>query len=421
MTGSDLFDLLKFFVPLGIVGLWRWGAWAGKKIVSAFYRPVRGEFSAPVSAVTPVYNEDPQVFRAALDSWKANGPSEIIAVIDSTDKNCIQVFEEFRRGFPTARMIITETPGKREALAEGIKASTAEIIALVDSDTVWSPTLLRDALPPFANQRVGGVGTRQVVLKPTTIAQRIFDIQLDLRYHDDMMPSGAAGAAFSCLSGRTAIYRRAALLPFLEDLVNETFWGKKCVGGDDKRLTYLIERAGWEARYQHHAVVYTRGFRDVKTLFKQRIRWSRNSWRADLRALWQGWVWKHPFLAFLLVDRAISNFTLLVSFSFFAVSIALGLWVPAALLAAWWLFSRGIRLLPNLTRSPSNIWMVPIYIPVNFAQAILRIYALLSMNQQGWLTRGAKKRRTGISLWLAGMGTFAIVFFMAWLVYQSRP
>ena len=29
---------------------------------------------------------------------------------------------------------------------------------------------------------------------------------------------------------------------------------------------------------------------------------ARNTWRSDLRALSRRWVWKHPFLAFTLID-----------------------------------------------------------------------------------------------------------------------
>lgn len=416
----DLTSLLLFYLPLGILGFWRWGTWLMRKIISWFYRPTGGEYRTAVSVVTPVYMENPEVLRRALQSWRANKPDEIIAVIDAADKASISAFQEFSRDFPGAKLIITEKPGKRAALADGVRAATGEIVALVDSDTLWTDSVLRYALPPFANTAVGGVGTRQNALDPRTLAQNIFDIQLDLRFYDDMIPAAAAGNVFTCLSGRTALYRRKAILPFLDDLVNETFWGKPCIGGDDKRLTYLVEAAGWQTRYQHHAQVYTPGASDMTTLFKQRTRWSRNSWRADLRALWQGWVWKHPFLSFMLIDRIISNFTLLLSLDYFIISLVLGLWIPAAILVLWWLFSRSVRILPNLVRRPSNVKRVPLYIVVNFAMAFVRLYALLTLNRQDWLTRGAQKKPGNFGLVLARLATLAIVAGLATVVYFSR-
>lgn len=417
---DDTTSIILFYLPLGILGLWRWGTWLLRKVISWFYRPTIGEYRASVSIVTPVYNEDPQVFTAALASWRANNPEEIIAVIDHADERSIQEFRKFSTEFPGARLIVTDKPGKRPALADGARAAKGEIIAFVDSDTLWSPTLLKDALPPLADPAVGGVATRQSVLEPKTLAQRIFDIQLDLRFHDDMMPAAVAGDAFTCISGRTALYRREAVLPLLDDMVNETFWGRQCIGGDDKRLTYLLEAAGWKARYQHNARVYTPGAPDMRTLFKQRTRWARNTWRADLRAMWDGWVWQHRFLSYILVDRIISNFTLLVSPAYFVISLIIGLWIPAAVLFLWWLLSRSLRLMPNLAVHRDNLRLVPVYIGTNFAMAVVRTYALLTLNRQDWLTRGVAKKPGNAGLVLARIGTVAIVALIASAVYAFR-
>ncbi|GAH77215.1 unnamed protein product, partial [marine sediment metagenome] len=119
--------------------------------------------------VTPVYNEDPEVFRQALESWQANNPQEITAVIDYTDTRCIQEFRKFAKQYLEVKLIITKTPGKRAALAKGIKAAKGEILALVDSDTIWEKSLLKEALPPFSDPKVGGVATRQNILEPKTI------------------------------------------------------------------------------------------------------------------------------------------------------------------------------------------------------------------------------------------------------------
>src|SRR3712207_8748930 len=38
----------------------------------------------------------------------------------------------------------------------------------------------------------------------------------------------------------------------------------------------------------------------------------RSSFRSDLRALWQGWVWRYPYLAVMLIDKTVAPFTLLI-------------------------------------------------------------------------------------------------------------
>jgi cellulose synthase/poly-beta-1,6-N-acetylglucosamine synthase-like glycosyltransferase len=420
---DNYLSLLAFYFPLGVIGFWRWGTWLVRRLLSLFYKPSKQDFHASVSIVTPVYNEDPDVFRQALASWRANNPLEIIAVIDYTDEKCINEFEKFSRQFKQAKLIVTKKPGKRPALADGIRVTSGEIIALVDSDALWSRLVLREALRPFADPKVGGVAVRQNILNPRALAQHIFDIQLDLRFFDEIMALNVAGNALTCFSGRTAFYRRKALLPVVDDMVNETFWGKQCIGGDDKRLTYLIEAAGWKGRYQHTGYVYTPGTANLSTLFKQRTRWARNTWRADLRALWEGWVWKRPFLAFVLVDRLVSPLALNLSLMYFIVSLIFQLWIPAAILFAWWFFSRGVRIIPNLQRHPHNIKLVPAYVFTNFAMAIVKIYGLLTLNRQDWITRRGAERAPksgGFYLVLARIATLAILAGLAAAVAYSR-
>jgi hypothetical protein len=52
--------------------------------------------------------------------------------------------------------------------------------------------------------------------------------------------------------------------------------------------------------------------------------------------------------------------------------------------------------------------------------AITHLYALLTMNRQGWLTRGAKKKPLNLALILAWIGTMAIVAILVVFVYHRR-
>ena len=146
-----------------------------------------------------MYNENPKIFRRALESWRANQPEEIIAVIDYTDEACITEFKEFQSQNGQTKLIVTQTPGKRPALAAGIRAAKGEIVALVDSDTIWDKSVLDKAISPFADKKVLGTGTRQNVHHPKTIAQNIFDIQLDLRFYDEVMPLDGSSKVLTCL------------------------------------------------------------------------------------------------------------------------------------------------------------------------------------------------------------------------------
>lgn len=399
LLAREYWPIATFYFPLGLIGLWRWSVWVIKRALAQWYRPAREPHQTSVSVVTPVYNENPELFREALETWWLNRPHEIIAVLDYSDTACIAAARDFARGRKNVRVIVTRIPGKRPALAQGIRAATSTVVALVDSDTLWLPDTMQEALRPFHDARVGGVSTRQSVRDPRTIAQRIFDIQLDQRYHDELPFLAATGPALHCLSGRTAFYRRAAVLPVLPDMVHETFWGKRVISGEDKRLTYLVLANGWRLAYQHTARVFTHGTPTVRGFLKQRLRWTRNSWRSDLRALCSRWPYRYPIFVCHLFDRLIQPFTLMLSPIYFVTSLILGHWVVAGVIIAWWHFSRTIRLVGRLRRQPRDILLLPHYIAVTFVIALLKLYALVTLNRQGWITRWDEKRLNAVRLW----------------------
>lgn len=385
-------DTYSYLVPLGIIGIWRWTVWSMKEIVGSNYKPKMRRYRAGVSLVVPVYNEDPELFKTALASWVKEAPEEIIAVIDYSDKVCIDIFKDFTTKYKGATLIVTKKPGKRPALADGIRKATKEIIALVDSDTIWGEDVIKNGLPPFNDSKIAGVATYQSVLKPKTFAQKIFDVQLDLRYMHEYPFLAAAGDALVCLSGRTAFYRREILIPMLHDLEHEEFMGKPVISGDDKCLTYLVLAAGWKVAYQSNSHVYTPGMADLGSYLKQRLRWSRNSLRADLKALLNGWPRRHPALLFFQIDKVLQSFVIILSPIFFIIALVYREWLIAVIILIWWFVSRSIKMYSHLLQKPNHITILPGFILFSFLSGILKIYALFTLNTQGWITRWDKSR-----------------------------
>lgn len=383
--------------PLGVLGLIRWSFWLVRRIPAALYRPIEDGYLLSLSVVVPVYQEDPETLATAIESWLANRVDEIVLVIDVTDHACIQV----GRQYPVS-IIVTDVPGKRDALRRGWNACTTELVALVDSDTIWAYNVADEVCKPFADPRIGGVGTRQSVYRPRGFLSRINDMFLDHRYFDENACQTFLGRAVSCLSGRTAVYRRALLREVEQDFTNEMFWGVPCLSGDDKRLTTLILQRGYFTYMQRTARVWSTFPNTWKKFVQQRARWARNTWRSDLRALSKGWVWRrHPFLAYTMVDKAVSCFTLLVGPTFMALSLMRHNWLFAAALAIWWQISRSAKLLPHLRHRPSSFLLMPGYVVVSWLMALIKIGALVTIRQQRWLTRqvaveGGVVIRTGL-------------------------
>lgn len=370
------------YLPLGILGLVRWTFWLVRRAPASLYRPVKGDFRLSMSIVVPVYQEDPEIFALAIESWLANEVEEVVLVIDATDEAC----QEVAARYPVT-VIITDVPGKRDALVRGWETCRTELVALVDSDTIWAHDVSAEACKPFVDPKVGGVGTRQNVYNPKGFLQRVNDMYLDYRYFDENAAQSRMGRAVSCLSGRTAIYRRELLLEISEDFMAETFMGVPCMSGDDKRLTTLILERGHLAFMQRSARVWSTFPGTVRIFLKQRLRWARNTWRSDLRALSRRWVWKHPFLAFTMIDKGVSSFTLLFSPVFMTLAIIRQDWFFVACLAGWWWLSRSAKILPHLVRQPSSFFLVPGFVAVSFVMAVVKLCALATIRKQRWLTR----------------------------------
>lgn len=367
--------------PLGVIGLIRWGCWLVRRIPAVLYRPVMNDHSLPVTVVVPVYQEDPEIFATAIESWLANRV-DVILVVDVSDKVCQEVAARY-----PVRVLITDVPGKRDALRRGWRAADTELVALVDSDTIWAPDVADEVCKPFADPRIGGVGTRQNVYGSTGFLARITDMFLDHRYFDENASQSLLGQAVSCLSGRTAIYRRSLLLEIEDEFMHETFWGVPCLSGDDKRLTTLILERGHLTFMQRTAEVSSTFPSRWRIFLRQRLRWARNTWRSDLRALSRRWVWWHPFLAYTMVDKGVSSFTLLLGPAFMIHSLVHQNWVFACVLALWWQISRSAKLLPHLRRRPSSFFFIPGYVFVSWIMALIKLQALFTIRRQRWLTR----------------------------------
>jgi Glycosyltransferase like family 2 len=372
-----------YYLPIGLLGMVRWSTWLVRRVPAALYRPVVNGFRLPVSVVVPVYQEDPEIFAKAIESWLANAVAEVILVIDASDVVCLGV----ARRYPV-RVIVTEVPGKRDALRRGWEAARSPLVALVDSDVIWAFDVAAQVCMPFVDPRVGGVSTRQNVYNPRGFLQRVNDMYLDYRYFDENAAQSAVGRAVSCISGRTAVYRRAILVEVSEAFMAETFLGVGCMSGDDKCLTALTMKAGYATVLQRTARVWSTFPATTGVFFRQRLRWARNTWRSDLRAvLIEGWAWRHPFLAFTMVDKGVSSFTLLAAPVFMGLALARADWSFAVVLFAWWWVSRSIKLLPHLRRRPSSFLLVPPFVLLTFAMALVKIYALATVRRQRWLTR----------------------------------
>jgi hyaluronan synthase len=391
---SDLLSVVirdwHLLLPIGVVGALSWSIWLIRKILSARYRPTVNDFRTTTSVVVPSFREDPDVLVRCLNSWLRQCPTEVIVVLDIGDTEAFARLKRIANVEPRLSVISFPHRGKRSALGVGIRAARGEIVVLCDSDTSWQPALLSAVQMPFADPAVGAVSTRQnVYFATSSVWRRVADWIIDLRYLDYVPATSRAGAVV-CVSGRTAAYRRTAILPVLQHLEHEFFLGRRCIAGDDGRLTWLMLASGYRTVHQASARAVSMFPSSFRAFCKQRVRWSRNSYRCYLTAAWNGWLWRVPWVSQVTVLQILFTPVTMFAAVYYVVGSGFSDRGGQALTLSltWVLLGRAIRSVSHLRRRPSDLLILPLVALVIAVVALpIKCYALFSMNKQGWLTR----------------------------------
>ncbi|WP_448004671.1 glycosyltransferase [Agromyces bauzanensis] len=389
VTVPEWYEVVAPYLPLAIAGTIVWGLWFFRFLLSRRAKPILNDHRATTSVVVPSFHEDPDILMQCLDTWRAEDPDEIIIVLDVADLEAYERIEAL--GDERVRPILFDHVGKRSALGAGIREARHDILVLTDSDTFWREGLLARVQMPFVDPLVGGVGTHQTVYqRDSSLWRRVADWLVNLRYYDYVPAMGRAGAV-PILSGRTAAYRRAAVMPVLHHLENEFFLGRRCIAGDDGRLTWLVLASGYKTVHQPGARALSMFPATFRAFVKQRVRWSRNSYRTYFTAIAKGWLWQVPFITKVTVLQILLTPVTMGLTLFYLIFARLELTtVGIVAAAAWLLVGRGIRGYSHLRRQPKDLLILPVLtLTVIFIALPIKLYAFVTMNKQGWLTRHA--------------------------------
>jgi hyaluronan synthase len=383
------------WIPFGLIGILSWSVWFLRRYLSHHhYRETVNDFRCTTTLVVPVFREDADVLERCLRTWLAERPDEIILVVDDLDLLLLGRLSDHQ--FPTVRVVPWRHTGKRGALARGVSLATGEVVIFSDSDTSWRPGLLAAMLMPFIDERVGGVGSRQHVHMPSSaLCRRVASWMLNTRYLD-YVPAMSRGGGVACLSGRTAAYRRSAIEPLMQSLEHEIFLGRECVAGDDGRLTWLILAAGYRTVHQASAHADSMFPDSWRAFVKQRIRWSRNSYRCYLTAMAHGWLWHRPLITQITVLQNLLTPVTMGAAVFYLIQWGMAGWQFLLLAVMWAVVGRALRGLSHLRDNPRDIALAPLMAVVTAIVALpIKLSAALTMNRHGWLTRVAGARVQG--------------------------
>ncbi|MER7817928.1 bifunctional polysaccharide deacetylase/glycosyltransferase family 2 protein [Streptomyces sp. NPDC096153] len=227
----------------------------------------------PVTVLVPAYNEKECIENTVRSLMESDHPIEVIVIDDGSSDGTADIVDDM--WLPNVRVVRQANAGKPEALNNGIRNARHDIIVMMDGDTVFEPSTVRELVQPFGDPRVGAVagnakvGNRDSLIGAWQHIEYVMGFNLDRRMYDVLrcMPTipGAVGA-----------FRRQAL-ERVGGMSDDTL-------AEDTDITMAIHRDGWRVVYAERARAWTEAPESVQQLWSQRYRWSYGTMQA---------IWKH--------------------------------------------------------------------------------------------------------------------------------
>jgi cellulose synthase/poly-beta-1,6-N-acetylglucosamine synthase-like glycosyltransferase/peptidoglycan/xylan/chitin deacetylase (PgdA/CDA1 family) len=231
-------------------------------------------FQPSVAVIVPAYNEAVGIERTVRSLTETGyRPLEVVVVDDGSTDGTARLVQAL--GLPEVRLIRRRNGGKAAALTTGVLATDAEIVVMVDGDTVFERDTIAKLVQPLADLAVGAVsgntkvGNRGGLLGRWQHIEYVMGFNLDRRMYEVLQCTPT-------VPGAIGAFRRSALIE-VGGVSSDTL-------AEDTDLTLSIGRRGHRIVYTEDARAWTEAPSTFSGLWRQRYRWSFGTMQA---------VWKH--------------------------------------------------------------------------------------------------------------------------------
>ncbi|MGQ1797885.1 bifunctional polysaccharide deacetylase/glycosyltransferase family 2 protein [Kocuria oceani] len=284
---ATAFTVVAATVMPGVVNGWLYWFWTGSLVVLSVlcvvlalyahrrrqrrqWRAFPDEELPLVTVVLPVFNEEPVVSRT-LDALRTSDyPAlEVVAVDDGSTDGTLRILQDYARDWPQLKVLTQENGGKSVASNQGILIARGEIVITLDGDTLFEPDTIRMLARHFydhdGTRPVGAVAGQVKVGNRRNLLTMWQSLEYLCGICINRMASGVAGA-ISVAPGACTAWRRTALQQaggYSHDTLAE-----------DMDLTLSIQRLGYAVVQENEAVAWTEAPMKVRSLTKQRVRWT---------------------------------------------------------------------------------------------------------------------------------------------------
>lgn len=364
-------------------------------VLAACYRPPRDVGLEPtVAVIVPAFNEGAAVTRTVHACAALDYPTdklEVVCIDDgSSDDTWMYMTSAAEQHPGLVRCIALDgNQGKRAAMAAGVRATGAEILVFVDSDSVPGADGIRRLVQGFADEKVGAVaGITHVRNAHRNALTRMQAARYFVSYELLKSAESVVGAV-ACCSGCFSAYRRDAVEPLLARWEHQRFLGVACTYGDDRSLTNMVIRSGYSTRYDRTAEAWTDSPHSYSKFFRQQLRWKK-SWIREgpllLGHVWRSRTRAFPFVLVATAAGLLSPIVLLLNVAL--VPAHLGMW-PIVYLLGLYLVAVAYGVFYR-SRRRDGLWLYAVVGTFFYiALSVQMLWAVVRVRDGRWGTRGS--------------------------------
>jgi cellulose synthase/poly-beta-1,6-N-acetylglucosamine synthase-like glycosyltransferase len=233
-----------------------------------------------VAVLLPCFNESKAVYATIESVHRSDYPHlEIVAVNDGSTDDSWEWIQKAAIDFPNVRAINQKNGGKTKAIFAAFDACDAELVLVVDSDTLVGINAVSEAVANFGNPKLGAVGAPVGVRNPNDNALTAFQTYLYyLGFRLGKMMEVAVGNT-GCIGGFFLMVKRTVMNEIRPDLEARNWFGIKIRDGEDRYATHQILLRGYDTYIDMKCECTTFVPTTFKAYWGQQVRWRRSNTR----------------------------------------------------------------------------------------------------------------------------------------------
>ena len=345
-----------------------------------------------IAVLIPCFNEDPALVEESIRTVLAGeGRKQVIVIDDGSTNGVQQRLRALAAELPIALHEFPENRGKREALHLAVTQlldDDVDFVVTIDSDTVLEPDALVRVVEPLLCPEIGAstgnvllLNERQNLL--TRMVGTYYWVGLNIYKQAQSVIRSVV-----CCSGCLAAYQAPLLREVIDEFAGQRFLGQSCTHSEDRHLTNLVLKRGYDVVYVAEAVSWTETPATVRGFVRQQRRWKRGYVRESIYTLTYAWRCKRLlFLQILLWDLTAPFLSFGLQIALVVTIVAQPSLVLTTILPSWILLLL-VRYIFVPIRAREKL--IGLFVYMLFYECCLywlNLWALFTVKNRSWVTR----------------------------------